>query len=522
VEDRTSEIGRTVQELVESERQLRLLIEAVTDYALFMLDRDGIVTTWNAGAARIKGYAAADIIGQHFSRFYVEDDRAAGVPQRALAKAVEDGRYEMEGWRVRKDGTRFWANVVIDVVRDESGAVVGFAKITRDLSERRAMEEQLRQAQKMEAVGQLTGGVAHDFNNLLTAVIPSLEMAKDRIDDSTALKYLNYATQAAVRGAKLTDQLLAFAQKQELLTRSVDVNRLIVGLCEMLPRTIGPTIDVKTALDDRLWPATSDANQLELAVLNLAINSRDAMSRGGTLTIRTANVAADALGADVGLERGNYVVIEVTDTGVGMTNETRLRAFEPFFTTKAREHGTGLGLAMVYGLARRSGGAATIESAVGMGTTVRLYLPRARETTATAARAEPVGALGAGPSSRILVVDDDDAVRDVTMMILREFGHEIVGADSGERALDILAADRRFDAMVVDLAMPNMHGAVFAARAREVGADVPVLFVTGYTDPHWLRNVPPENLLRKPFSRGDLAARLRQILSDRRIPGSAA
>ena len=522
MEDRTTEMRRTVQQLAESERQLRLLIDAVTDYALFMLDRDGVVTTWNAGAARIKGYAAAEIIGQHFSRFYVEEDRAAGVPQRALARAVEDGRFEMEGWRVRKDGTRFWANVVIDVVRDESGAVIGFAKITRDLSERRAMEERLRQAQKMEAVGQLTGGVAHDFNNLLTAVIPSLEMARDRIDDATALKYLSYATQAAARGAKLTNQLLSFAQKQDLLTRAVDVNQLIGGLCEMLPRTIGPTIDIKTVFDDRLWLATSDANQLELAVLNLAINSRDAMSLGGTLTIRTTNLAADDLGPDLGLERGDYVVVEVADTGVGMTDETRLRAFEPFFTTKAREHGTGLGLAMVYGLARRSGGVATIESAVGTGTTVRLYLPRARATTATTARAEPGGALGAGPSARILVVDDDDAVRDVTMMILQELGHEVVGADSGQQALDVLAADRRFDAMVVDLAMPNMHGAVFAVRAREAGVDLPVLFVTGYTDPHWLRTVPPESLLRKPFSRGDLAAKLRQILGDRRIPGSAA
>ncbi|MBV8167452.1 MAG: response regulator, partial [Alphaproteobacteria bacterium] len=379
----------------------------------------------------------------------------------------------------------------------------------------RKSEEQLRQSQKMEAVGQLTGGVAHDFNNLLAAIVPSLEIARDHIDNEVALKYVSHAAHAAARGAKLTHQLLNFAHKQDLVTRPVDVNQMIGALSEMLPRTIGPTIEIKTVLAPALWLAMSDANQLELAVLNLSINARDAMSMGGTLTIASRNLEAGDRTMPPDLERGDYVVIAVSDTGIGMTNETRLRAFEPFFTTKARDRGTGLGLSMVYGLARQSGGTVTIDSAVGKGTTVRLYLPRARLGTQAIDQAGGRHVIEAGPPSRILVVDDDDAVRDVVAMLLRGFGHDIVEADSGQSALDVLALDPRFDLMVVDLAMPNMHGAVFATKARHVLPDVPILFISGYTDAHWLRDVPADRLLRKPFSRIELANKLRQLLAAR-------
>jgi PAS domain S-box-containing protein len=510
VEERTVEVRQAVQQLTDSERQLRLMVQAVTDYALFRLDRDGIVSTWNAGAERIKGYRAGEIIGSHFSRFYTEEDRARGVPEHALAVAATEGRFEAEGWRLRRDGTRFWANVVIDVIRDETGEVVGFAKVTRDMSERRAIEEQLRQSQKMEAVGQLTEGVAHDFNNLLAAIVPSLEMARDHIDSDIALKYLGHAAHAAARGAKLTHQLLNFAHKQDFVTRPVDANQLIATLCEMLPRTIGPTVEIVPALDPRLWLALSDPNQLELAILNLAINARDAMSLGGTLTIASANVPAHAAPRE--LERRDYVVIAVSDTGIGMTEETRVRAFEPFFTTKARDRGTGLGLSIVYGLATRSGGTVTIESTVGKGTTVRVYLPRAEATSPVLDGAPGRNVVDAGPPSRILVVDDDETVRTVTAMILRGFGHDVVVADSGQAALDILAADQGFALLVVDLAMPNMHGAVFVVRARSLVPDVPALFVTGFSDRRWLSDVSPDHLLRKPFSRIDLAARLCQLL----------
>jgi PAS domain S-box-containing protein len=521
VEERTATLRNTMQQLAQSERQLRLLLQAVTDYALFMLDRDGVVVSWNPGAQRIKGYQADEIIGQHFSRFYTAEDRARGVPDHVLATAAGEGRFEAEAWRLRKDGSRFWANVVIDVVRDEAGAVIGFVKITRDLTERHALDEQLRQAQKMEALGQLIGGVAHDFNNLLATILPSLEMARDHIDSDTALKYIGHATHAAARGARLTHQLLNFSHKQDLVTRPVDVNQLVGVLCEMLPRTIGPTIEIKTTLDNRLWLAMSEPSQLELAILNLAINGRDAMSLGGTLTIATANVAADSRRGPRELEQQDCVLISVTDTGIGMTEETRRRAFEPFFTTKARDRGTGLGLSMVYALARDSGGAVTIASEVGKGTTVRIYLPRARLTTSLVDRPDEGSALDAGPPSRILVVDDDDGVREVAALMVKGFGHEVVEANSGAAALDILESDKRFDAMIVDLAMPRMHGAVFAISARSLVPGLPTLFVTGYTDPHWLRDISSEQLLKKPFGRLDLATKLRPLLVGRRAGATA-
>jgi signal transduction histidine kinase len=394
-------------------------------------------------------------------------------------------------------------------------------RVAEEVQQRLAVEEALRQAQKMEALGQLTGGIAHDFNNLLATILPSLEMARDHVDSDNALKYIGHAMHAAARGARLTHQLLSFSYKQDLVARPVDVNQLVGVLCEMLPRTIGPTIEIKTAPDNRLWLAMSDPSQLELAILNLAINGRDAMSLGGTLTIATENIAADSRRMPRELVREDYVMVSVTDTGIGMAEETRRRAFEPFFTTKARDRGTGLGLSMVYALARDSSGAATIESEVGKGTTVRLYLPRARLTTQRLDRIDGGSALDAGPRSRILLVDDDGGVREVSALMVRGFGHEVVEADSGAAALDILESDKRFDAMIVDLAMPNMHGAVFAVRARRLVRQIPTLFVTGYTDPHWLREISSEQLLKKPFGRLELANKLRELLSEHRV-GAAA
>jgi len=279
------------------------------------------------------------------------------LPQRALTIAAQDGRFEAEGWRVRKDGSRFWANVVIDAIHDDAGTLIGFAKVTRDMTERRAADEQLHQAQKMEAVGQLTNGVAHDFNNLLATIIPNLELAQPHIEEERVLKYLDNAMHAAERGAKLTNQLLAFSRPQNLNVGPVDVNRVISQTCEMLPRTIGRTIRIATALDADVWPANTEAGQLELAVLNLAINARDAMPTGGKLTISTAKLTRGDRSCPLpDVESGDYVMISVADTGTGMSEEVRNRAFEPFFTTKEPGKGTGLGLSMVYGFAKRPAG----------------------------------------------------------------------------------------------------------------------------------------------------------------------
>src|SRR5882672_1698960 len=330
------------------------------------------------------------------------------------------------------------------------------------MTERRAVDEQLRQSQKMEAVGQLTNGVAHDFNNLLATIIPNLELAQFHIKEERIGNYLEEAIRAAERGAQLTNQLLAFSRPQELTTAPVDVNQVVSETCEMLPRTIGPTIAIETVLDADAWWAMTEPAQLELAILNLAINARDAMSAGGKLTIGTNNTAHGYRSRLPDLDPGDYLMISVADTGTGMSEEVRSRAFEPFFTTKEPGKGTGLGLSMVYGFARQSGGTVTIDSEIGRGTTFRIYLPRAQHRLEGTEEAADQRRWNAGPPSRILMVDDDSAVRAVTGTVLRTFGHEVIELASGEAALDLLDQDRRFDLLITDLAMPTMHGREFA------------------------------------------------------------
>ena len=355
-----------------AEGQFRLLIEGITDYAIFMLDPEGKVANWNTGAERIKGYSPPEIVGQHFSRFYLEADRRAGIPERGLAIAARTGKYEGEGWRQRKDGSQFWAHVVIEAIRDDAGALEGFAKITRDMTERHAVEEQLRQSQKMETLGHLTGGLAHDFNNLLTAIYGSVETLQRRLTGAAPdlRQHIDMALRGAERAAALTQQLLAFARRQPLEPKPVNPNRLVGRMTELLRRTLGESISIETVLAGGIWWVSADANQLESAILNLAVNARDAMPSGGKLTIETANVFLDEAYAAASGEviAGQYAMIAVTDTGAGMTPEVISQAFEPFFTTKASGKGTGLGLSSVYGFVKQSGGHVKIYSEPGEGT----------------------------------------------------------------------------------------------------------------------------------------------------------
>jgi len=318
--------------LRRSEQQFRLLVQGVTDYAIYMLDRDGKVSSWNSGAQRIKGYAPEEIIGEHFSRFYTEEDRAAGLPRNSLEVATRDGRFEREGWRVRKDGTRFMAHVIIDAIRDETGEVVGFAKVTRDVTERMRVQQSLEQAQqalfqtqKMESIGQLTGGIAHDFNNLLTAIIGSLELLRKRIpEDPRAQALLQNALHGAERGATLTQRMLAFARRQELQIESISLADLIDGMMGLVERSLGPTIRIDCRVRADLPPVQTDANQLETALLNLAVNGRDAMPDGGTITIDGSEHEI-AAGSALGLKPGHYVCLSVKDSGQGMDKQTLLR-----------------------------------------------------------------------------------------------------------------------------------------------------------------------------------------------------
>jgi PAS domain S-box-containing protein len=495
-----------------SQEQFRLLVQGVTDYAIYLLSPEGKISSWNAGAQRIKGYAPEEIIGKHFSQFYTEEDRAAALPQKALEIAAREGRYEKEGWRIRKDGTKFWANVVIDTVRNPDGSLLGFAKITRDITERMTAQqaldqtrEALIQAQKMEAIGHLTGGVAHDFNNLLMAIQGSLELLQRRLpkDDPKIARLLDNAVQGAQRGAALTQRMLAFARRQDLKLVALRVPELVQGMTELLQSSLGAAIQVETRFLLNLPKAYADPNQLELAILNLAMNARDAMPKGGVIVI---GASERKVTDEPGLKPGQYLCVTVTDTGTGMDEATLQRAMEPFFTTKGIGKGTGLGLAMVHGMAQQSGGRLVLKSKPGVGTTAELCLPVAPppDTASAGEGIAPRTALSLGRELAILTVDDDPLVALNTSAMLEELGHKVYSAPSGMRALEILRGEEDIDLLITDQAMPGMTGSELVSRIRAEKPEFPVILATGYAElpPGEAEGIPR---LAKPFRQQDLA-----------------
>ncbi|HEY0198763.1 MAG TPA: PAS domain S-box protein [Rhodanobacter sp.] len=643
VTERTRQAEETATELHRSERSFRLLVSSVIDYAIYMLDADGHVANWNAGAERIKGYRADEIVGQHFSCFYTAEDRAAQLPRLALAAARDEGRYLAEGWRVRKDGTRFWASVMIDPIHD-GGRLVGFAKVTRDITERKmaelalieseriargvidtaldgfvqtdaddrivewnavaesifgwsqkealghcfatlvmsdadqqrylhnlpaastgtklrwqtgarrrdgsaitvelglsllrlesgpivnvfvrdltdriSIEAQLRQSQKMEAMGHLTGGIAHDFNNLLQGITGALELVGQRIGENRTddlERFVAGALASARRAAALTHRLLAFSRRQPLDPRSVAANPLVASMEDLLRRTTGAHIDIAFDLADDLWATHCDTNQLENAVLNLVINARDAMPDGGRLTIGTRNIDLQAAVADrLGMAPGHYVCVAVSDTGVGMPPEVIERAFDPFFTTKAMGQGTGLGLSMVYGFAGQSKGYCKIESEADRGTTVRLYLPRHHgppvEDELVPARSE---AALQSAGEVVLVVEDEASVRELILHVLHELGYLALEAVDGVSGLEILKSPRHIDLLVTDIGLPGLNGRQMVDAARVDRPGLKVLLMTGYAE----SVVAPDGslghgmeLITKPFAMDALATRIRTMI----------
>jgi PAS domain S-box-containing protein len=488
----------------------RILVEAVTDYAIYMLDTEGAVTSWNAGAQRIKGYTPEEIIGQNFSRFYTEEDRARGLPQMVLAASAREGKFEGEGWRLRKDGSRFWAHVVVDPIRNTQGELTGFAKITRDLSEQRETQEALRrarealfQSQKMEAVGQLTGGVAHDFNNLLMAVLGSLELLRKRLpDDPQQLRLLDNAILGARRGATLTQRMLAFARRQELDVRPLDLPTLVRGMEDLLERSRGDA-QIEMLFPQDLPRIVADQNQLELALLNLCVNARDALKDGGRISI-TAREEHVATGHATVLASGDYVCLAVTDTGEGMNAETLGRATEPFFTTKGVGKGTGLGLSMVHGMAEQMGGRLLLKSRLGEGTTAEIWLPAMQDTApARRVEAQPQEPAAAAGGLKVLAVDDDRLVLFNTTAMLEDMGHSVMEAVSGEEALELLR-EHRFDLVITDQSMPRMTGVQLMEAIGKEWPDLPVILATGYAEiPGGVQIKTPR--LSKPFTERDLA-----------------
>ncbi|WP_341523933.1 PAS domain S-box protein [Pseudomonas sp. G.S.17] len=506
--------------LRHSEQQFSLLVQGVTDYALYMLDRSGIITTWNAGAQRIKGYEPAEVIGRHFSIFFQPEDAQNGIPQRALDTVVAEGRYEGQGWRLRKDGSRFMAHVVIDPIKDEQGVLIGFAKITRDVTESaqaqlalKETREALFQAQKMESLGQLTGGIAHDFNNLLTVILGSLELAKKRLPgESTLFPLLDNAIAGAQRGATLTQRMLAFARRQELDPKPVDVVSLIRDMADLLSRMLGAGIEVDTRFPLILRSVLVDISQLEMALMNLIINSRDAMAGRGKVLIsaREDSIPGSALSDD------RFICISVVDDGAGMDEATLQRAMEPFFTTKGAGKGTGLGLSMVHGLAAQSGGHFLLKSSIGQGTTAELWLPIA----AVDAAAQAADASSCIPgqanseqcrSLKVLFVDDDPLVLMSTGAMLEDLGHRVVLASEGLEALAALEHSADFDLIITDMAMPDMTGLELAEIIAVRFPDIPIILSSGFAE---LSSDVTVSLPRlpKPFGQSALASVIAEVV----------
>ncbi len=503
-----TERNQAADALSESERHFRLLVNGVIDYALYMLDPNGVVTNWNAGGQRIKGYRPEEIIGQHFSRFYSSADQAAGRPARALRLALENGRYEEEGWRVRKDGTFFWASVVIDPIRDEENRLLGFAKITRDITERREAQQEmeklqlkLAQSQKLDALGQLTGGVAHDFNNLLMVISGGLNaLKKVAADDPKALRAVQAIDAASQRGAALTSQLLSFARRQSVNPQTIDVRDCIFSLREVLDTGLGSAIELHIEVDDGIWPITVDPAEFETALVNLVINARDAMPQGGKVTVLASNVFVDDGGT-----KGDFVAIKVRDTGVGIPDDVVARIFDPFFTTKPIGKGTGLGLSQVHGFVHQAGGTIAVDSELGKGTSFTVCLPR---STATLKR--PSKEIGRRSTGTVLLVEDNPEVANASAGLLEELGYAVRWASDVDMALSEIAA-HGIDLVLSDIVMPGkMDGLALARVLKQKHPGLPILLASGYSEA--ARNAAAEfPILRKPYQIHELNEALSRL-----------
>ncbi len=492
-----------------SEQRFRLLVQGVQDYAIYMLDPQGRVTNWNAGAQAIKGYRADEIVGEHFSIFYTAEDRDNGEPARALETALSEGKYEKEAWRVRKSGERFRAHVVIDPISDEAGNHIGFAKITRDITEAFQAQQELEetrtslvQAQKLQAIGELTGGIAHDFNNLMTVIRGSAELLRARsLSPEKHARYLDTIIATVDRATTLTSHLLSFGRRQPLKPETIDLNLSLDAFAEVLSRTIGSTIEIGLDLAPGVWPIEADATQLETALLNAAINARDAMPAGGRLTISSSNLPGGENGGDM-------VCIALADTGEGMPRDVLERAFDPFFTTKPVGRGTGLGLSQIHGFAAQSGGRAEIDSEPGRGTVLRILLPRGLDVRLTAPAGD--GRIAYGSGATVLLVEDNEQVREFAENLLAELDYRVISAPNAEQAILVLERDK-VDLLFSDVMMPGMSGVELANHARQRRPELPVLLASGYSKEMAFGAARDFATLAKPYGASSLGAALAAV-----------
>jgi PAS domain S-box-containing protein len=496
-----TERQNALTDLWKSESQFKTLVGGVTDYALYMLDPTGIVANWNVGGERIKGYSAEEIVGQHFSRFYTPVDQAAGKPARALKIALDTGHYDEEGWRVRKDGSFFWASVVIDPIHNDAGELLGFAKITRDISERKqaqeklfAMQRQLAESQKFDALGQLTGGVAHDFNNLLMIISGSLHTIRKDITGEKALRALRSIDDASQRAAALTRQLLTFARRQSVRPQSIKLSERFDVLRDVLNSGLGSTVTLTIDVADGVWNIIVDPNEFETALVNLVINARDAMPEGGSVIVSAKNVP-----------EADQVAISVEDTGVGIPDDIAEKVFDPFFTTKPIGKGTGLGLSQVHGFVHQAGGTVGLKSVLGKGTKITLYVPKAYAQLSP--DQEQASSKGSGT---VLLVEDNPEVATVSMSLLEQLGYVVRWAPDASAALAELEKDG-IDIVFTDVVMPGkMDGFGLAKTIREKNPKIPILLMTGYSaSAQEIGSQFP--ILRKPYQLHELSRELQKL-----------
>ena len=499
------QLESTGSELRIAKHHFDILTAGVVEYAIFVLDTGGHIASWNSSAQKIMGYTTEEVVGKHFGIFFRPDERRTGEPNRALEGAIKNGKHEIEGWRVRKNGTPFFVTGLISSIHDDAGNLLGFANVLRDATERRDAQEklveareQLAMAQKMEAIGKLTGGIAHDFNNLLMIIGGNAQIFQ-RLLDPKLPRAVEAIQTAAKRGESLTRQLLTFSRRQHLSPAVVDLNAAIRNMRTMIESSLRGNIVYKEELDESVSAVALDVAELELAIVNISVNARDAMPNGGTFTLCVHNVTGEDEISDK-LE-GPIVAIVCSDTGMGIPPNLLSKIFDPFFTTKEVGKGSGLGLSQVYGFAHQAGGTVTAQSKVGLGTTISVYLPRADIQIASK---EPAKVSDEPQRPNVLIVDDSAEVAEVTSSLFEQLGYATVYRDSAEEALGLLADGAKIDLVFSDIVMPGaIDGVGLAREIRSRYPKLPVVLTTGYSDA--AQAAPPDlRILRKPFDTNTL------------------
>jgi PAS domain S-box-containing protein len=507
-------LEQTRAALKSAEEHFHIFVDGVTDYAVFLLDTSGRVANWNSAAQKIIGYTAEEIIGKPFSILYRPDERRGGLPKQALKLAIQNGRHQTEGWRIRKDGTPFFVTGTLTSIRNDDADLVGFASIIRDATERRDTQEklveareQLAIAQKMEAIGKLTGGIAHDFNNLLMIIGGNAEIFK-RLLDPKLPRAIEAIQTAAKRGESLTRQLLTFSRRQHLSPTVVDLNASIRNMRTMIESSLRGNIVQKENISPNLWSVKVDLAELELAIVNIAVNARDAMPNGGVFTMTADNVKVNEE-ADDEPQSGDFVALEFSDTGIGIPPDILSKIFDPYFTTKEVGKGTGLGLSQVHGFAHQAGGTVQAKSKIGLGTAFTIYLPAYVGMEIVKERISEVE-VARSQRPMVLVVDDSAEVAEVTSSLFEHLGYNTIHRESADAALKLLADGEKIDLIFSDIVMPGtLDGVGLASEVQSQYPHLPVILTTGYSD---AAQGAPSNLriLRKPFD----ADALRSFMQD--------